>query len=114
MKLVNITHSPLACQYQQRVGPWHESRVQDTIDIFFSQAEIVPSPARDIIPKAALRLARSSSLSDSTRYNVATQTMLSLPSVLSKHVEDIFKEYMNECSAEQDAFVCEDLETSLL
>ncbi|KAK2723029.1 hypothetical protein QYM36_003278 [Artemia franciscana] len=112
MKPVNITHSPLARQYRQRVDPLYESRVQDAIDTFFSQAEIVPSPARDIIPKAPLRPSRSSSLCDSTRYNVATQTILSLPSVLPKHVEDIFKEYMNECSVERDAFVCEDLETS--
>ncbi|KAF4521429.1 hypothetical protein B566_EDAN010586 [Ephemera danica] len=84
IKPVQIEESPES-QFHYTEDPETESRVQEAIDTFFKEKQIVPSPWSDT--------GRASVLD---HLNFATQTALSLPVVLPPELEAALKPYFNQ------------------
>lgn len=80
-----------------------DMRVQEKINLFFSEKVIVPSPLNQAVNNVPLitDTPPEKSKGESSGESVAVQTLLSLPPTLPKHIEDLLKPYFINPEMEQ-------------
>ncbi|RZC33487.1 BORA N, Rep fac-A C and/or tRNA anti-codon domain containing protein, partial [Asbolus verrucosus] len=97
LKPANIDEATIS-QHVMDQDPTMESLVQEKIDKFFNEKAIAPSPLNEHVKRVALITSPISKPQYSNNYS---QTVLTLPPILPKHVEEVLKPYFTYTSPQQ-------------
>lgn len=98
--LRSVHLEPYETQFQETPDPEMEKKAQEAIQSFFKEHEIVPSPKStsqsfNNFGYLHKNISKEDQMPPAKRRNAVCQTVLTLPPILPKHVEDVLSTYFN-------------------